>query len=173
MKLEELLKPITVENEINLDDFCKWFNHWVNDLYFCSSEEEVLKIQRAALKSINEHDEFYIKRLIDERQKYFMDLGVWNPPRMTTVLKPIRDDGFMMFSFLYHHEKFSVAITKNEREPFKVYVSDWSINSIIRESGKTSITIDDARILISTLINNRKYLPHFTKRSYDYKLFLK
>lgn len=86
MKLEELLKPIINDNEINLDDFCKWFNHWVTDLYFCSSEEEILKIQKMALKGINSHDEYYIKRIMDERQKYFMDLGVWNPPRMTTVL---------------------------------------------------------------------------------------
>ena len=28
MKLEELLKSIINDNEINLDDFCKWFNHW-------------------------------------------------------------------------------------------------------------------------------------------------
>ena len=50
-----------------------------------------------------------------------MDLGVWNPPRMTTVLNPIRDNGFMMFSFLYHQERISVAIIKNERDTY-VYV---------------------------------------------------
>lgn len=173
MKLEELLKSIINDNEINLDDFCKWFNHWVTDLYFCSSEEEVRRIQKMALKDINNHDDYYIKRIMDERQKYFMDLGVWNPPRMTTVLNPIRDNGFMMFSFIYHRERISVAIIKNERDPFKIYVPEWHIDSIIRENGKTTISVDEARILIATLINNRKYLPYFTKRSYDYKLFLK
>ena len=48
----------------------------VTDLYFCSSEEEVHRIQKMALKDINNHDDYYIKRIMDERQKYFMDLGV-------------------------------------------------------------------------------------------------
>ena len=43
---------------------------------------------------------------------------------------------------------------------------------MVRENGKTTISVDEARILIATLINNRKYLPYFTKRSYDHKLFL-
>ena len=72
MKLEELLKSIINDNEINLDDFCKWFNHWVTDLYFCSSEEEIHRIQKMALKDINttkKYTAIFTKFSLDKRSK--------------------------------------------------------------------------------------------------------
>lgn len=168
MTLGELLKPITNNNEIDLKDFVSWFNTWMNDLCFCTSVEERDRIQSEGLKAEKTHDEIKMNRLKKERQKSFMDLGVWSSYRSITVYPPIRDRNFTLFSFSYKDDKIRVAVSRNSSSS-----QEWFLESIIYDNGKTIINEDDARLLITTLINNWHYLPSFGKHSKNYKLFIR
>lgn len=159
MKLDELLKDITrSNNRIMVENFSEWVAKWLDENELYINEALRNKVKGKKLKAIKAEDLLELDRLRKEKQKMLMNLGVWNFPRAVTVKSMEKTRS--MFGY---YDGGTLLFDINDDE-YKVVVVNKKLKSIeVTTRGFQSISIDEARLIMSALINLKKYLPWFYK----------
>lgn len=159
MKLDELLKDITrSNNKIKVEDFSEWIAKWLDENELYINEDLRNKVKGKKLKAIKAEDLLELDRLRKKKQKMLMDLGVWNFPRAATVKSMEKNRS------MFGYYDGGILLFNIDDDEYKVVIVNKKLKSIeITTRGFQSISIDEARLIMSVLINLKKYLPWFYK----------